>query len=837
MNTAWKLVQDLFGHYKSYHQNGPRMLWYAGIMGAVGFPAFYLLRFTKSTLPYDDLMVRLIAAALCSLLLLKNYWPRRLKPYFLAYSYFALIYTLPVAFVFTSLKNGGGVVAVANTMMVVFFVILMTDWRNTIAMLVLGFGAAVALYVATDPSPKIPIDYVMRFPVLLLVGVGGIFFKLASNQAAAEKMRLGYASIAGSIAHEMRNPLGQLKHTLERIQDALPAPSTTPQAQLLPAGQVDALYSHLAEGDMAVRRGLQVISMSLDEVSSRPLDVASFSHVSAAEATVKAMQEYGYESDEARARVSLKVVENFSFRGDETAYLFVLFNLIKNALYYLPLHPGARLEITVDRHRVLVRDSGPGIAPQTLARLFEPFSSTGKTGGTGLGLAYCKRVMRAFGGDIACESVLGQYTEFAMSFPPISAQDSEAHRLAVLGRAQAAFHGKRLLVVDDDAALRVVTRHKLQPLGAVIDEAQDGQSALNMLARQHYDLVVLDLNMPGLDGYAVAARIRDGFETANPRVCIVAHAAELAHVASVKVQKAGMDGFVAKPCAQLPLVEALQRALERPMLRLRTDSVVLAGRTVLLADDNPYNRKAVAAYLKHAGVTVFEADHGQAVLDLLASREGWDAIFMDINMPGMDGVQTARAIRRGGTANCGVPIIALSAHSNETIVAAALAAGMEDVLSKPVDASTLYARLGRLPRQRPVPLEPLRTKPDLQPDGAGPSLLNEERLLSLRHIGILEELLGDCVPAMGQLVARLERTVASEDMPDSTDVLHSLLGLSGEAGASALHHLVRQAYVPMLEHRQWPPAGWLSGITSTALRTELALTAWVAQRDTARTNL
>lgn len=829
-----KALSRLFAHYKVYHLHGPLMLKYVSILGFAGFPLLYLLRFTKSTPTYDDLAIRIVDATLCLILFLKDRWPERLKPYYLPYSYVVLIVTLPLTFVFTSLKQGGGMIALGNTLMAASFIILLADWRNMIVILVTGFGLASLLYVVTEPNPRIPLEYVMRFPILLVVVIGGSLFKFAAERATAERVRNAYASLAGSIAHEMRNPLGQLRYSLKSMQEALPPPSLTAQPQMLAHYQVETLYRYLAQSEIAVKRGLQVIEMTLDEVSAKPLDTSGFAYLSAAEATGKAVQEYGYESEEARGKVSVKVVEDFTFRGDETAYMFLVFNLLKNALYYLPFYPEARVIITVDRNKVSVRDSGPGIAPDVLANLFEPFRSVGKSGGTGLGLAYCQRVMRAFGGQIACESVLGEFTQFTMNFPPISQADGQAHRLAVLGAAQAAFRGKRLLVVDDDPTLRLTTRHKLQPLGAAIDEAPDGQRAMDMLARQRYDLVVLDLNMPVLDGYAVTERIRQGLVPANRDVCIVAYTSELAHVASVKTFKAGMDGFVSKPCAQLPLVQALHQALEHPLTRARTEAAVLAGRTVLLADDNPYNRKAVAAYLRHAGMKVVEADHGSAVLELLKGQDGWDAILMDINMPGMNGLETSRAIRAGTGASRNVPIIALTAHSDNATSAAARAAGMNDFITKPVDAPLLYEKLGRFVRQSSsVPgLEAVAVtsvKPPAPAGGAGSVLLDAHRLEGFRHIGMLEELINDYLPEIASLVGRLEESVARQDLPESIEILHSLLGMSGEAGAMALYQLVRRVYIPMVEERHWPmDSDWLVQLKTLAGQTGEALRAYGA---------
>ncbi len=822
----------LFEHYRAYHAYGPPRLKYMGYVGASTVGLFYFIRFTKpNPQVFDDVVLRAIAFVLFTLLALKERWPEKYKQHYITYSYWALLYCLPCFTLLTALQRGGGMPAISNAFIIISFLVLLTDWRNTLAMLAAGSGMAVAFYVATTPNAKVPMDLIAQLPAFALIVVGGNLFKFSTEQIDTERKLRATQALAGSIAHEMRTPLVQLKHNLQSMQQSLPPPTTTAQAQVLGPRDVNALYRYLAQSEIAVKRGLQVIEMTLDEVSAKPLDIAGFSYLSAAEATGKAVQEYGYESEDARGKVSVRVDEDFTFRGDETAYLFLVFNLLKNSLYYLAFYPEARVTITVSRNQISVRDNGPGVAPDVLARLFEPFRSVGKTGGTGLGLAYCQRVMKAFGGQIRCESVLGEYTDFIMSFPPISQADGEAHRLAVLSKAQAAFRGKRILVVDDDPTLRLTTRHKLQPLGATIDEAPDGQRAMELLGQQRYDLVVLDLNMPVLDGYAVAERIRHGFVPTNRDVCIVAYTSELAHVASVKTYKAGMDGFVSKPCAQLPLVQALHQAMEHPLTRARSEAAVLAGRTVLLADDNPYNRKAVAAYLKHAGVRVVEADNGQSVLSKLQAQDGWDAILMDINMPGMNGLETARAIREGGGPSCNVPIIALTAHSDPATSAAARAAGMNDFITKPVDAPVLYEKLGRFVRQAtaaPAAAPSPMAQPLLK-DESGVALIDMQRLEGFRHIGMLEELINDYLPEIALLVDRLEHSVARQDLPESIEILHSLLGMSGEAGAAGLYQLVRRVYIPMVDERHWPEdAEWLVQLKALADQTGEALRAYGA---------
>ena len=815
MNPAKKL----FAHYTAYHAHGPLLLRYMSLVGFIGFPAFYLLRFTKSASVYDDLNFRLFDAAICFILFLKARWPERLKPYYFAYSYAVVLILFPLTFVFTSLKHGGGTIAVGNTLLAAFMVVFLADWRNTFVILLTGFAAAVGLYVLTDPDPRMPVDYAQRLPILFIVMACGSLFKFALERATAERVRHAYASLAGSIAHEMRNPLGQIKHSLESMRQSLPLPTTKATTQVMSHEEVNALYRHLAQGDIAVERGLQVISMTLDEVNAKPLNPVGFAYLSAADACNKAVLEYGYESHEQRSRVDIEVRQDFLFRGEETAFLFVLFNLIKNALYYLPAYPQSRLVITVDGGKVTVCDNGPGITPELQRRLFEPFRSS-KSGGTGLGLAYCRRVMRAFSGDISCQSVPGQYTRFTMSFPPVTSQEREAYRQAVIDKAKAVFVRRRLLVVDDDAALRKATRTKLAPVDAVIDEASDGRQALAMLSNFRYDLVVLDLDMPGMDGYAIADQIRSGQTPGNRDVCIVAYTSEPGPLARVKTLKAGMDGLVSKPCEQETLLSALCRALESPAGRARLEQAHLAGQRVLLADDNAYNRKAVAAYLRHVGVEVSEADTGQAVLQQLEAGGGsWDAVLLDINMPGMSGLDTARAIRASNRPFREVPIVALTAHSGAEMMVEARAAGMGDFITKPVDAAVLYGKLRQLRSRQPaLPEAPAAVA---QVDER---LLDIVRLERYRDIGMLEELVGDYLPEIARIVERLERSAAQLELEACLELLHSLVGLSGEAGAGALHRLSKRIYVQMSQDRRLPgEAHWVEPISALAAQSTRAL--------------
>jgi two-component system, CAI-1 autoinducer sensor kinase/phosphatase CqsS len=828
-------LRRLFQHYEDYHAYGPSRLKTMGYVGAITYVAFFFLRFTRpNPLVWDDLPFRLIAVVLFLLMGLRDHWPDRLKPWYIPYSYPVLLYCLPLFTTLVALERGGGVASISNAFLVLCFLVLLTDWRNTLVMLAAGTGFGSLYYMATATDPRVPMDLVAQLPAFALVLIGGTLFKSNTDKIDAERKLRATQALAGSIAHEMRHPLAQLKHSLESMQGVLPTPGAHDPARLDPQ-QVQALYRHLARGEQAVQRGLQVISMTLDEVSARPLDPSTFRYLSAAGVVQQAVEEYSYDSDDARDRVSVEVIEDFTFRGDETAYLFVLFNLIKNALYYAAAYPKTRLTIKVGDQQVKVHDNGPGIAPDVLAGLFEPFRSAGKSGGTGLGLSYCQRVMRSFGGTIRCESQLGEFTEFAMTFPPVSAEELEEHRLAAVAQARTALAGKRLLIVEDEDVQRIATRQKLAPLAQTteLDEAADGQAALRMLDARKYDILLLDLQMPGLDGYAVAERIRRSGGP-NRDLRIVAYTSEPAHLARSRALKAGMDGFISKPCAQLPLLATLQQAIQQGGARNAAGR--LAGRRILVADDSAFNRKAIAAYLRNAAAIVIEVEHGQAVLDQLRAQDGIDAVIVDLHMPGMDGLETARAIRGSGERWSRIPVIALTARSDEPAVAAATAAGMNGFLVKPVEAALLFDTLTRLitvgTARASLPEPAMPPTPAPAQDG----LLNVQRLESYRRLGMLDELLNDYLPEMARLIETLHEAVRIADVQGSIAALHSLLGMSGEAGAQALYQHVRRVYVPLLEEGQWPAgSAWLPQLKDLAGRTEQALRAYCAQPAVPRT--
>lgn len=805
-----------------------RTLQVIGLITVFAFPLLYLLRFFRDEpRSIDDLWIRAIAVLLALGLILRHKWPVHLRPYFMMYAYFTVIYCIPFFCVFAALVSGGGAVGVANTLAAIFFIVMFLDWKNTLVILMTGAATAALAYLVLVADPQWPTDYVGRWPIALLCLVGGAFYKSAERENQRTAIAATYRGLAGSIAHEVRNPLAQIRHHLENIQNALPAPSAVEPASPQSL-DFEPLYADLAESNLAVSRGLQVIAMTLDQVSDKPLDPAKFSLLIASEATEKALKEFAYDDEQQTARITLKVKNDFYFKGDETAYVFVLFNLLKNALYYMAMNQDARIEVTVDAPHVRFRDTGPGIAPDLLVRIFQPFNTTAKSGGTGLGLAYCARVLQAFGGGITCESELGKFTEFTLSPQVLTQPEADEYVARLLARARELLGHANILVVDDEASQRVATFANLRGLDAHVEEASSGEEALEKLRQTRYDLVILDIKMGGIDGYSVAWRVRQGLAHPNTDVCIVAYSGEPSHVASVKAKRAGMQGFASKPSTQLRLIEEIIRA--KAEVAVTVDSA-LKNVAVLVADDSAWNRRALCGHLAQMGAHTLEATHGTAVMECLASGARVDAVIVDINMPGMSGLEVARAIRSGAVGRRFLPIVAVTAHVSPAHEEEAGAHGIAAVLAKPVDPGLLFEALhkaiaGRRAQTTSAPkdMPSASMRVNLQ---SSQGLLDLKRLGSYRRMDLLGTLLTECLPALERLGAEVREAANRGDMEGAIEHLHALLGTSGEAGAQALHREVKGFYVPLVEDRKWPSQqDWHDRIEALTVQSVAALKAY-----------
>lgn len=816
-------------------------------VGGFGHPLYWFIWTYVFPQPYDNLPFRLLCGALCLSLFWHGKIPERFAFWSALYWHVVVMIVLPCIFTFLLLMNDFGRLYMTCSIMVIFFLLIFMH-SIVLVTLALFMGTAIGILLFLYLAP--PGFHLTQFPIFIqnlpLYGfalIAGAIF----TRALKENIELNHTqnqrllllnerehvlqALAGSIAHEMRNPLGQIKYSLDTIEQTLPPVNAIDLTYSLSQKNLNALYRHVNVGGSAIRRGLQIISMILDEVKFKPIDSSNFVYLQAAQITQKAIDEYGYETDDERQKVSVKTIRDFNFIGEETLYIFVVFNIIKNALYYLKLRPSSNIVITIDYLTVKIRDTGPGIAPAQLPNIFEPFHTSGKLEGTGLGLAYCKRVMTDFGGDISCDSVLGEFTEFTLHFPTISAEHLQRYERQLLKKTKQLFQDKRILIVDDDEMLRLSSQNILEDTGAYTEQAENGQIALDKLKQGHYDVILMDLSMPVLDGYAASEIIRSGAIPNYQNVPIVVYTTNSIHSAQVQMSKLNINDFVNKPCEPLILVQTLQRVLQENFSRNKkmTPLLPLSGKTVLVADDGESNRFIIGSYLREWKISVLEAAHGAAALEQLAANPNCDAVLMDIRMPGMDGLEATHMIRTQPSTYQTIPIIVLTGSIDAANIQVDHTSGVDDFLTKPIEPvllyqklveqfdrtapSTLTSELNIATTIAPFPEVVIQAPPPPVPTDDS-SLLNLTRLADFKgKTGLLEKCAASFERQTTEWLNVLIASVQTQSFKEMEDALHFLKGSSGTIGAQVLGDFVSIIYKHVTQTGEWPNQDqWLENI-------------------------
>jgi signal transduction histidine kinase/CheY-like chemotaxis protein len=414
--------------------------------------------------------------------------------------------------------------------------------------------------------------------------------------------------------------------------------------------------------------------------------------------------------------------------GDVTRLRQILINLVGNALKFtgdgevvvsVTSRPALTGAGTLPRYEVLfsVRDTGIGIPPDRLGRLFRSFSqvdasTTRRYGGTGLGLAISKRLSEIMGGMMWVESdgIPGRGATF---FFTILCESASTPVPVYLSPAQPQLSGRRLLIVDDNPTNRKILTRQAQSWGMVPLEAASGPEALDMIRRGGaFDAAILDHQMPEMDGLTLAAEIRR-VETAvqPPSQRRQAQRLPLVMLTSLGRREAGPEAasvdfaaFMTKPIKASQLYNVLVGIFAEQPGRLREPAAAapqfdynLGQRLplrILLAEDNAINQKLALRILERMGYRADTAANGLEVLEAV-ERQPYDMILMDVQMPEMDGLEATRRLVAERPGDDRPRIIAMTANAMQEDREICLAAGMDDYLSKPIQLKELQASLER----------------------------------------------------------------------------------------------------------------------------------------------
>lgn len=483
--------------------------------------------------------------------------------------------------------------------------------------------------------------------------------------------------------------------------------------------------------------------------------------------------------------------------GDSLRLQQILINLAGNALKFtshgqvvVSLHQLAR-EAQRVKLRIAVKDSGIGISPDQLIRIFEGFtqaeaSTTRRFGGTGLGLVICKRLVELMGGELQVESQVGEGSRFWFDIE-LEVAEQQSLRAASVARPGEL----RLLIADDNAVSGELLLRTVEALGWQAEWVSGGRQALARIDEsvrlgKPFDLVLMDWRMPDLDGLSAASLIG---ERASDRdmplvVMITAHGREVLSDAYHE-GRAPFAGFLTKPVTPQQLAAAVQRALDGqqalPALASPLPTRRLDGLRLLVVEDNMLNRQVAAELLAGEGAQVSLAEDGlEGVLRVQNEQPLFDAVLMDIQMPGIDGLEATRRIRQlPGMRD--LPIIAMTANASGADREACLAAGMNDHVAKPIDLQQLVATLLHwIGRALPAELK-------ASTDAAQGQIEAESSILARfgGNIGLLRRMLDSFEPELSQQLKRLDALAQAGDLQGALLLLHTLKGSAGTMGARA----------------------------------------------------
>jgi hemerythrin-like metal-binding protein len=394
--------------------------------------------------------------------------------------------------------------------------------------------------------------------------------------------------------------------------------------------------------------------------------------------------------------------------GDDQRLSQVITNLLSNAVKFTPEQGTVRLNAQLLREeddgrictvQIEVSDTGIGISAEQQEKLFNSFeqaesNTTRKFGGTGLGLAISKRIVDMMGGKIWIESELGRGASFIFTVPLKKGADTRRSLL----KSGVNWGNVRILAVDDEEEIRRYFTEISRRFGIACDVAEGGEEALRLLEKNGpYDIYFIDWKMPGMNGMELSSRIRK--QNAGKSVVTMISGTEWSLIED-DAKKAGVDKYLAKPLFPSAVADLINECIgvKRPEEK-RQDSDKAPDRfegfRVLLAEDVEINREIVIALLEPTKISIDCAGNGAEALSMFsACPEKYDMIFMDVQMPELDGYEATRRIRALDTPRSTlVPIVAMTANVFREDIEKALEAGMNDHVGKPLDIEEVLAKL------------------------------------------------------------------------------------------------------------------------------------------------
>ena len=475
----------------------------------------------------------------------------------------------------------------------------------------------------------------------------------------------------------------------------------------------------------AVRESLRKIGLASSHLLTLINDILDISKVESGKLNLSPLTFSIVETVENLVNLAQPMIKeksiDFSFRINrmEKEYLYadqlrlnqIYINILSNAIKYT--EPGGRVSVDLREEEsekescvkliYIVSDTGIGMSPEFMEKMYQPFSRqtdsrVNSIQGTGLGLAITKQMVELMNGTIECQSEIGKGTTFiiALDIPIAERQMEELY-----------FEAVDALIADDDPILLDTAADTLESLGIHAERAKSGMEALEMTRRRHtagkdYNVVILDWKMPDMNGIETIKRIRAEVGAQIP--ILLTSAYDWSDIEG-EAKEAGANGFCCKPLFRSRLYQKINELLgtEAKAVEPEDNYSDLVGINILVAEDNDINWEIISAMLNMFGITSERAENGRICVDKMAeAKEGsYALIFMDVQMPEMNGLDATRHIRRlENKWASSIPIIAMTADAFSENIAECLEAGMDGHIAKPVDMKLVIKEIRRIKEEK-----------------------------------------------------------------------------------------------------------------------------------------
>ena len=475
-------------------------------------------------------------------------------------------------------------------------------------------------------------------------------------------------------------------------------------------------------GDVeSTKESLRKISLASNHLLTLINDILDISKVESGKLKLSPLTFSIVETVENLVNISQPMIKEknieFSFHINqfEKEYLYtdqlrlnqIFINILSNAIKYT--EPGGRVSVDLrEEHSdvtgcikliYVVLDTGIGMSPEFMENMYKPFSRqvdsrVNSIQGTGLGLAITKQMVDLIGGTIDCQSEQGKGTTFTVTLDiPVADRQREDMKLEPID----------VLIVDDDETMLQTATDTLASLGANVEQANNGLEALGMIEHRHlsgrdYTVIIIDWKMPDIDGLETIKRIRSEIDSQIPILLISAY--DWSDIED-KARSAGANGFVSKPLFRSTLYDKINGLIgkESGSVEPEDDYSDLNGINILVAEDNDINWEIISAMLAMFGITTERAENGRVCVDMLSKAEegSYELIFMDVQMPEMNGLDATRTIRKlENPWAASIPIVAMTADAFSENIMECLDAGMNGHIAKPVDIKLVIKEIRRI---------------------------------------------------------------------------------------------------------------------------------------------